>query len=115
MRPQILVLLVLALLAVPSSALAQSAGDDQYRDPLAPQGGGGGGSSGGGGGDSSQRQTVEGSDDSEAAAATSQPSAAQANSELPRTGAPTSALALAGTLLLGGGVALRRVALYRRF
>ena len=68
-RP-VAVLISLAMLALPATSLAQSAGDDQYSDPLAggngggtsghitnTSGGGGGGSSSGSGGGSTSSGT----------------------------------------------------------
>jgi hypothetical protein len=50
LRSRTLALLaVLAMLALPASSLAQSAGDEQYQDPLGGHVGGGSGNSGSGG------------------------------------------------------------------
>jgi LPXTG-motif cell wall-anchored protein len=97
-----------ALLALaPAAALAQDSGSQQYQDPLAgdtpnpaPNTGGGGGSSGGNRNSTAQTQ----------AATTRSDSASSNGSELPRTGLDALLLLLAGTALLGGGLALRRVA-----
>ena len=110
MRTRILTMLLVGLLSVPAPALAQSAGDDQYRDPLAPSqtprgGGGGSGGGGGGGGGSSQAPGVQESQSSGA-----QTTPAQSRDQLPATGFPTGALALVGAALLGAGAALRRAA-----
>jgi hypothetical protein len=98
--------LALLALAAPSASFAQSAGQDQYQDPLA---GGNGGSSGGGGsthGSTGSGSTGSGSTGSSGSSApstapastaagttsgtgtTSSPTAsgAQANGQLPRTG-----------------------------
>ena len=96
-----------ALLALaPAAVLAQDSGSQQYQDPLAgdtpnptPNTGGGGGSSGN---RNSTAQTQ--------AATTRSDSASSNGSELPRTGLDALLLLLAGTALLGGGLALRRVA-----
>ena len=127
---------VLAL-AGPAVALGQTPGDEQYTDPFGgsqpanpgggndgSQGGGNDGSQGGGGGggdDGSQDEAPAppappsggdapvASDDSSGGTADSgttqstQPAAEQ----LPYTGADAGLLALGGTLLLAGGVALR--------
>jgi LPXTG-motif cell wall-anchored protein len=116
----ILILLAAALFALPASALAQSAGDDQYQDPLAPsQGGsggggggngGGGGSGGGGGGGGSSESGADQNAQEAQTADSGQATAAQAGDQLPHTGFPGGALVLGGVVLLGGGVALRRAA-----
>jgi LPXTG-motif cell wall-anchored protein len=105
--------LALALvLALPATALAQNAGDQQYTDPLAPgesQGGGGGDGSGtppgstGSQGSAGSAQAQEPS-----ASAQAQPTQGGDSSELPRTGFPAGVLALAGAGMLAGGAALRR-------
>jgi LPXTG-motif cell wall-anchored protein len=132
-RPQrIACLLIAALLALPAAAWGQSAGDEQYEDPFAPgsgqsddgggdsggdSGGGstgttGGGSSGSSGGSTGggSAGTPGGSTDASGEAPAAQP-AAQTESapaaQLPRTGADSGVMALAGALLLVGGVALR--------
>jgi hypothetical protein len=126
------VLLVLAM-AVPGSALAQSAGDEQYIDPFqeppadseggqgggsqdaSPGGsaGGGGGAEGGSGGSSgtgAPAPTVE----ETAPPATEPAPGATASPEtgsspvLPSTGLPFAPVAALGLLLVVAGVALRR-------
>lgn len=110
----ILVTLAVAglLAAVPVAASAQDAGSNQYQDPLAGEpgsdsgGGGGGGGSGGGGGGantspSSGTQGAQGSGDT---------AAADTSDQLPATGLDAWLIAMAGAMLLGGGVGLRRVA-----
>jgi LPXTG-motif cell wall-anchored protein len=109
-RHWIACLLAAAMLALPGSAAAQSAGDEQYEDPFAPE--------------QSQEQpqaTPEPAPAPEAAppsapapaapapepaaeAAAAQPAAAE---QLPYTGADAGVLALGGALLLAGGIALR--------
>lgn len=99
--------------ALPCAALAQSAGDDQYADPLAPP-------SPGDSGDTEDPAPAPGeapvpappagsdalpSPDSAAVAAS--PSA-EPGQTLPRTGLPLAPFALAGAALLGVGVMLRR-------
>jgi hypothetical protein len=116
-KGMLLLALVIAL-AAPATALAQSAGDEQYVDPFqnVPGGGkGGGGNSQGGSGGSngSQSQTNSGSSQSSTAGNTSQSTASDATSggdgsALPRTGLPLIGLGVAGGLLLGGGITLRR-------
>lgn len=111
--------------ALPAAAVAQSAGDEQYVDPLAP-GDGGGGEQGGDGGDGGQAPTQPqgGSGETPApeAVAPAEPSAPATGSDLPatsggaegaaattlpRTGAEAWLLALAGFALLGVGALLR--------
>jgi LPXTG-motif cell wall-anchored protein len=97
----ILVLLLLAL--VPGSAFADGgAGDQQYQDPFAapsapktPQ---------------KKPATTPASSTTPAAStapASSAPAAA-ADRQLPRTGAPTDLVGVAGLVLLGSGLVLRR-------
>jgi LPXTG-motif cell wall-anchored protein len=101
--------LALALvLALPATALAQNAGDQQYTDPLAPgepQGGGGGSSGAPSGGGSTQGSAGDAQAQEPAAA---EPAQGGDSSELPRTGFPAGLLALAGAAMLAGGAALRR-------
>lgn len=99
--------LVAGALALPAAAWGQSAGDDQYQDPF-------------GGGQDSGEQAPE-ADEPDAAPAPPAPEPAPAPAaptsttaqapngepQLPRTGADGGLLALAGAVLLVGGVALR--------
>ena len=126
-------LLAAVALALPGAAWGQSAGDEQYEDPFAPEsgqtddGGDEGGSSGGdeGGSSGSDDTGSSGGDSSGAGSSGSggavQPTPAEqpeavtappattsaAGQELPRTGADTGLLALGGAVLLAGGVVLR--------
>ena len=105
-RRRIACLLAAGLLALPATAAGQSAGDDQYQDPFAGEQ------------ESPEEQEPE-AQEPEAAPAPSSSSAqepapvapAQApdggGSELPRTGADEGLVALAGVVMLAGGVALR--------
>ena len=103
--------LAIALLATPASALAQSAGDDQYVDPF--QGGDGGG----------QQEDPAPQPEEPAAPPAPEPApggngtadpaptadAVQETSPtLPRTGAPVVLFAAAGYALLLAGIAIRR-------
>jgi len=117
LRRRLAVLTVAFLLAGPASALAQSAGDDQYDDPF---GGGGGGQQ------EEPAQTPEPTPapagepaPAPVPAATAEPAAepgapasgetsAAGDGELPRTGAPVELVAAIGALMLGGGLVLRR-------
>jgi LPXTG-motif cell wall-anchored protein len=108
LRAWILILLIgAAVMALPAVALAQSAGDDQYQDPL----GGGGGSSNSGGGSSNSRASGSGNSGSagdSASSAQANGTASGQSNQLPRTGLPAGVLALSGGALLGAGVLLRR-------
>ena len=105
---------VLALaLALPSAALAQSAGDDQYQDPFSGQDGGGSNQQQGSG-SGSQGQQQDAAPTTQGQTQDAAPTAAQAEpaqtGTLPRTG-PQTPLALAyGWTLLIAGTALRRAA-----
>jgi hypothetical protein len=106
-RRRIAALIAAAALAAPSSALAQSAGDEQYQDPF-------------GGDGQSQSQTPSASGGTAQATPTPAPAPAPAAAptavpvetspaaqQLPRTGGDPELPAIAGALLLAGGVALR--------
>jgi LPXTG-motif cell wall-anchored protein len=100
--------LAAAVLALPGTAWAQSAGDDQYEDPFAPSPG----QTDDGG---SQEQEPAAQPDPAPAApepAAPAPEATAAQSpnggeQLPRTGADEGLVALAGAMMLAGGIALR--------
>lgn len=102
--------LALSLAAAPSLAVAQSAGDDQYVDPLNGVTGGGSGSGGGSAGTGSAGSASSGS--------TAPGSPAGATPALPgqlaRTGYELPLTAGAGLLLLVGGLGLRRFSGARR-
>jgi LPXTG-motif cell wall-anchored protein len=109
----LLVTLALAALvaAVPSGALAQDAGSNQYQDPLAGEpgaGNGGNGNNGGGGGNANTTPSA-GTQGAQADTNTDGTQAAQSD-QLPATGTDAWLLALAGSMLLAGGFGLRRVA-----
>ena len=117
---------VLALVAMPSSALAQSAGDDQYTNPLpqtqAPSNsgsGGGSGNSGSGSGSGSgsssgagttagTTQTNSGTTSSDSTGTSSDSSGSSSGETLPRTGLPLGVLAGLGLLFTFAGRRLRR-------
>jgi hypothetical protein len=103
--------LAVPCVALPATALGQSAGDEQYVDPF--QGGGGsnndnsqsdnsnsGGEAQDQGTTTTTTQTTESGDTAGVAESDSQ--------TLPRTGLPLAGLVLSGAALLGGGAALRR-------
>lgn len=100
-------------LAAPLPALAQSAGDDQYRDPFAGNGGKQDAAGDGGSGSTGGHATGGGSSAPVAAPAPApQPAAvapsATASGELPRTGLPAGVVTAAGFMLLAIGIGLRR-------
>jgi hypothetical protein len=124
-------LMLTLVLAVPGTALAQSAGDEQYIDPFQEppaQDQGGQGNSGSGGGDPAAGQdgSSGGGQTPEAAAPPASPVEPPADgtvtqdpsvtagttssdgSTLPNTGLPPAGLVVIGALLLGGGITLRR-------
>jgi LPXTG-motif cell wall-anchored protein len=110
-RPhRIACLLAAASLALPAAAWGQSAGDEQYEDPFEPETGQTE--------DEGPSQAEPAPDEAPAAApepqaaapaqtAPAQSAPASSAQQLPRTGADAGLLALGGTLLLAGGIALR--------
>lgn len=121
LRALLILALALPVLAAPSAAIAQSAGDEQYVDPFQnepSQSGGGNGNAGGGG------QGGAGGGEPAAPAPAPTPTAptevpegtvqgtvtqtGEAGPTLPRTGLALGGPALAGLLLLIGGLTLRR-------
>jgi hypothetical protein len=129
-------LVSLAMLALPATSLAQSAGDDQYTDPLAGGGGstsghitntggsGGGGSSSGsgsgGGSTSSGTPSTSSNVPTASSAGTTTPTTGEAASgtpkgQLPRTGFDVIvSFELGLAMLLAGLVAHRMLALRER-
>jgi len=121
----LLAVLILAapVAAVPATALAQSAGDDQYVDPFQDDQTGKNDNNGGGGNSGSQsdngtsssgsQQSNDGTDSGATAGTTAAAQGSEdANGKLPRTGGgvPEGWIVAVGVLLLlGGGYALRRV------
>ena len=110
MRRTLSLLLAALMLAVPSAAFAQSAGDEQYADPFGQTGQGGQGGQNGGSQDEPAQngapavvQTQSDELDS------SQPDIEQTSgTTLPATGLPVGLLAGTGALLLAAGTTLRR-------
>ena len=112
---------LLVAVAMPVAAVAQSAGDDQYTDPLQGGGsgssGGGGGSSGGGsgsgggGGGGGDAPATQAQADTDTAPTQATPAQADNSDDdgLPRTGFPVAVLIGAGLILMSGGLALRRL------
>ena len=98
-------LLAVSLLAIPSAALAQSAGDEQYDDPFGEV-------------DESGGSQEEPAPTPEPAAAPEQDAGGAGEGAvvsqeadaptLPITGVPVALLASAGAMLFGSGAALRR-------
>ena len=111
-RTHIALAAVLALL-VPSAALAQNPGDEQYTDPLAPseEPGGGGNSGGGGGSSGAGNPPPEAAGEADAGddqQATESQAPGGGSGQLPRTGLPAGLLALLGGGMLAAGAMLRR-------
>src|SRR3954451_19252605 len=123
----------LAMLALPATSLAQSAGDDQYSDPLANSGGstsghvtnttgggGGSGSSGSGGGSTRSRTASAVATASPSGTGTATPTTGEAASgtpkgQLPRTGFDVIvSFELGLAMLLSGLVGHRVLALRER-
>ena len=93
------------LVALPGTALAGGAGDDQYEDPFGDEPAGTTTQSAPAPAQESAPSPTEAHNDAAAAAA---PSASSAASTLPRTGTDAGLTALGGGVLLLAGVALRR-------
>jgi hypothetical protein len=111
-RGTLLALVCAVLLALPASALAQSAGDNQYQDPFSGQApsssqpkqapsGGGGGNAGATAGTTAQAAPADPS-------ATASQSQQSPGATLPRTGFNATLPLAYGLVLLLSGVALRR-------
>jgi hypothetical protein len=109
--------------AYPGAAIAQSAGAEQYQDPLAgSQVPSGGGSNSNGSGSNSNGSTSTGSNSGAASPTTSSATQGQgsgtgtttsgvrASETLPATGLPLPEVWLTGAAMLLGGLALRRAA-----
>jgi LPXTG-motif cell wall-anchored protein len=102
---RIAALVTAAALALPGAAWAQSAGDDQYEDPFAPQPG----QTDDGGSQGAEPEPAPAPEPAapEPAPATTAQAPNGGEPELPRTGADEGLVALAGVMLLAGGIALR--------
>ena len=96
-------------LSAPGAALAQSAGDDQYRDPFAEENGGQQGGSNGGdtGGGSTPAPAPAPAPAPPAGTSAADPTATTADT-LPRTGAGAGWMTAAGLVLIAAGAGLRR-------
>ncbi|MFL5910163.1 MAG: hypothetical protein ACJ768_06290 [Gaiellaceae bacterium] len=101
-------------LALPAGALAQSAGDNQYTDPLASPHSGSTSTNQGSSGSSTPAPSQGSSSGSSGTAGTSSSGAAPGTGAtasgraLPRTGGHPELIAVAGLVLLAGGLGLRR-------
>src|SRR4051794_36077907 len=100
-RKALLLVLTLALaapvLAIPATALAQSAGDDQYVDPFENQPNDQSGSGGGQGGQSQSTTPDTGTAPAQSTAPTAtEAQSATSGDTLPRTGFPLVAAGLSG-------------------
>lgn len=113
---------VIAALAFPAASLAQSAGDDQYQDPLAgqPSGGSSGGShnSGSGSGNTTppatpSTQPATASGGSEGTVPQTSAAASTPSGELPRTGFDVLLTVELGLALLLTGVVAQRTLVLR--
>jgi hypothetical protein len=109
MRRLVTMLIAACVLALPSAALAQSAGDEQYADPF--------GQVKDDGGSQGQQDQAPAQSAPAAPAQTATPTATADEAvapqdaggpTLPRTGLPAALLAGTGALLLGAGGSLRR-------
>jgi len=106
---------IAALIAFPAGAGAQSAGDEQYSDPLEGQSQDQGGSDNSGSGNSgSQGSAPSGSSGAgpssqgSSSGSASQSQSGSGTTELARTGFPAGLLALGGAAIAGAGFGLRR-------
>jgi hypothetical protein len=105
MRRALSLLLAAFLLAVPSAAFAQSAGDEQYADPFGQTD-----QPSGSQGEPAQTPAPAPAQTQSDSLGTSEPIVAQQTDAptLPATGLPVVLLAGTGALLLAAGIALRR-------
>jgi hypothetical protein len=106
MRRLVTLVAALCLLALPSAALAQNAGDEQYSDPFGQSGEENGGTDNGGTQESPPADPAQ----SDGTIGESEPEISEGSSgaTLPRTGLPVLLVAGSGALLLVGGTTLRR-------
>jgi hypothetical protein len=116
LAPVLILVLAVGAVAVPATALAQSAGDEQYVDPFQEDQGTDGpnspdGSDGGGNGEANTTPDDDFAQAPADAGDTAGTTAAQTDGDgsLPNTGLMIGGVALAGVLLLGGGMTLRRL------
>jgi LPXTG-motif cell wall-anchored protein len=117
MRRLVTLVIAASLLALPSAALAQSAGDEQYSDPFGQveQGGGGQGQQGQNQGQSQGEAPAPAEPAQSAATPTTTGDQAVASQDttsptLPRTGLNDVLFAVMGATLLLAGATVRRLA-----
>jgi LPXTG-motif cell wall-anchored protein len=117
MRRLVTLLIAASLLALPSAAVAQSAGDEQYSDPFGQveQGGGGQGQQNQGQGQSQSQAPAPAEPAQTTVAPTTTADQAVASEDttsptLPRTGLNDVLFAVMGATLLLAGVTVRRLA-----
>jgi LPXTG-motif cell wall-anchored protein len=82
------------LAATPAAAFADGAGDEQYQDPFSAP--------------STPKQTKKKATTAPATTAPAGTAAPAATPTLPRTGAPTELIGLAGVVLVASGAVMRR-------
>jgi hypothetical protein len=116
--PLTVLVLAIAMLALPAVSLAQSAGDNQYNDPLAGQHGGSGhsGSKGSGGSTSTPAPATAPATQTPAATSagtTGSQQTSAARSQLPRTGFDVILTIELGIALLLTGVVVQRLVVLR--
>jgi hypothetical protein len=115
--PLTVLVLAIAMLALPAVSLAQSAGDDQYNDPLKGRHGGGhSGSTGSTGHASTPPPTTAPAAQTPAATSASTPGsqpASTARSRLPRTGFDVILTIELGIAMLLTGVVVQRIVVLR--
>jgi hypothetical protein len=114
--PLTVVVLVFAILALPAASLAQSAGDDQYNDPLKGQHSGGhSGSKGSGGNTSTPPPTTAPATQTPAASSAATPGSqtSTVRSQLPRTGFDVILTIELGIAMLLTGVVVQRLVVLR--
>jgi hypothetical protein len=112
--PLTALVLAIAMLALPAVGLAQSAGDDQYTDPLAGQHSGGhSGSKGSGGNASAPPPTTAPATQTPAATTAAAQPASAARGQLPRTGFDVILTIELGIAMLLTGVVVQRIVVLR--
>ena len=94
--------------ALPAAGLAQDAGSNQYQDPLAGEPGSTPSNSTPGGGN--RTNPSPGTQGTQQTQGSTPATTAQTRNQLPATGSDSWLLALAGAMLLGSGLGLRKLA-----
>jgi hypothetical protein len=96
-------------LAIPATALGQSAGDEQYVDPFQNDGNNDNNAQdNSGSGEQAATPPADTNTTTNSGSSDSAGTTASDSGTLPRTGLPLRGLTLTGLVLLGSGVALRR-------